>query len=875
MANTDSNITEWISETRRKASVVVNTGGQADEITQLTVLLGGLLPQFDNIRLPLQRDTNMTFSNAIPILMDFAHSENLLTTTKTGSKRGTNAFVLDVKQTGTPGPAPCRRWKKGTCAYGDRCKFSHTGNGGLASAAESAAFFEEKRKLQDTSSSPKLNPRAPKNTPPVANVHMIHTDADFEDEEEVDYSRYSHVFGLDAPLSPPRSVSSLGPPAITQSELVFSTALPPTTAHLSLTNNSTPVTNTLYGGGAKADSLGLEGIATDNKTDSVVLGTQFWILLIAVPLVCVVFALDSGTTRRIVTSVAIGLLILALSLSFEIVYYLTNLRRLLCSICTGRTVAITALISLLAANFVGASESGDNVPGAFVSTVLFNGAGTGVLGDSVWCCDTGTNRFVTNDSSDFIPGSVVNEVTSVAVGGGATSSPQHGTVLLRSTVHKRIVCAKNVLFMPLCAKKLMPVSPFTMKGCSLTVTSTVALSDSHDRPLFTGFQQGGLFYFPCEVVKDSNCKSNDVFFGLPADPTKYSTSSADFPQRLLEAHFALGHLAFPKVRKFLGLKDGENPRCTTCAVALSRTAPLPKTTQRSTRINHRIHLDLGFTRGNSHSFQLAVDDFTRVSYLSVLDSKSDVLSSWTDLKTHLEKRHAPWAFAIVKTDSEPIYTTPAWADHCKAEGLEREFSSRYRHDGNGVVEAAIRNVGVPFRCAMIQGNAPDSDVPYVLNHSNLLRNNCPTKANNGWTPREKEAGMRLAVNPRLIQAPILCLCYAHIYAEEGRVKHAARGIACVYLGLDETSNSFRVKEWTTGKIYFTADIVFHPSTFPYVASPDRTFVETAPQITVQASPPIVLPRPSPLVVIPRIGGNKIRIRYPTQPMRETVAQGAQ
>jgi hypothetical protein len=145
MANTDSNIAEWISETRRKASVVVNTGGQADEITQLTVLLGGLLPQFDNIRLPLQRDTNMTFSNAIPILMDFAHSENLLTTTKTGSKRGTNAFVLDVKQTGTPGPVPCRRWKKGTCAYGDRCKFSHTGNGGLASAAESAAFFEEKK----------------------------------------------------------------------------------------------------------------------------------------------------------------------------------------------------------------------------------------------------------------------------------------------------------------------------------------------------------------------------------------------------------------------------------------------------------------------------------------------------------------------------------------------------------------------------------------------------------------------------------------------------------------------------------------------------------------------------------------------------------
>ena len=105
---------------------MVNTGGQADDTTMLTVLLGGLLPQFDNIRLPLQRDATLTFATAIPILMDFAHSENLLTTTKTGSKRGTQAFVLDAKQTGPL--HPCRSWKKGTCKYGDHCRFSHAGH---------------------------------------------------------------------------------------------------------------------------------------------------------------------------------------------------------------------------------------------------------------------------------------------------------------------------------------------------------------------------------------------------------------------------------------------------------------------------------------------------------------------------------------------------------------------------------------------------------------------------------------------------------------------------------------------------------------------------------------------------------------------------
>jgi hypothetical protein len=382
----------------------------------------------------------------------------------------------------------------------------------------------------------------------------------------------------------------------------------------------------------------------------------------------------------------------------------------------------------------------------------------------------------------------------------------------------------------MCAKKLMPISPFTLKGCTLSVDTAVRLTDSHNRPMLTGFQQGGHFFFPCETVGASH--TNDIFFGLPADHTKYSTSDTDFAQRLLEAHYALGHVAFAKVRKFLGLGPGENPRCHICAVALSKTAPLPKTTPRSTRINHRMHIDLAFTRGNQLAWQLAVDDFTRVSYLAVLDSKSDTLSAWIQLKTHLEKRHAPWAFAIVKTDSEAVYSTPAWVDHCKTEGLEHELSSRYRHDGNGVVEAAVKNIGIPFRSAMIQGNAPESDAPFVLAHANTIRNNCPTKANNGWTPKEKEAGMRLPVNPRLIQAPILCLCYAHVYAEEGRPKHAVRGVACVYLGFVESSNSFRVKEWTTAKVYFTADVVFHPGTFPYVANASNVFSDNAPRVTI-------------------------------------------
>jgi hypothetical protein len=287
-------------------------------------------------------------------------------------------------------------------------------------------------------------------------------------------------------------------------------------------------------------------------------------------------------------------------------------------------------------------------------------------------------------------------------------------------------------------------------------------------------------------------------------------------------------------------------------------------------------MDIGFTRGSLTPFQLCVDDYTREGYLMMLDSKGDVLSGWVTLKTHLENKFAPWKFAFVKTDIEGVYNSSRWDAHCKEDGLEHEFSCRYRHDNNGVIERAMQTIGVGYRCMMIQGSAPDEDSPWALGHANIIRTNTPSKANNGWSPLEKSMGVRLPLNPRLMKAPLFCLAYAHVYEAEGRLKHEPRGVACVYLGYLDTSNSYRVKEWTTGRIYFTGDLVFHPTTFPYRANPERLLRLTtqlddlAPHVLSEARS-VILPRPEPQMVIPRVGGNKIKIRYPSSGMKQTTA----
>jgi hypothetical protein len=309
---------------------------------------------------------------------------------------------------------------------------------------------------------------------------------------------------------------------------------------------------------------------------------------------------------------------------------------------------------------------------------------------------------------------------------------------------------------------------------------------------------------------------------------------------LLEAHWAYGHIHFDKLRKLLGLKKGDDPECPTCTIAASRQKAMSKhAAERSTRVNHRMHGDVGFTRACDYSFQLYIDDYTRVSYLDVMDTKSDVLSCWIELKNHLENKFAPWKFAFWHTDSEPIYCTPQWEAHCKENGIVHEYSSRYRHEQNGVVERGMQAIGVPFRCMMIQGCAPEKLIPDALRQSNVIRNNSPTKANKGWTPREKEAGMKLPTNKRLLRGPLFCLVFAHVYEDE-RVKHAPRGIACVYLGYDDVNNAYKVMEWISGQMYYTADVTFHPSTFPFRANPNRTpdwlhhFETMAPHLTASS-----------------------------------------
>ena len=348
---------------------------------------------------------------------------------------------------------------------------------------------------------------------------------------------------------------------------------------------------------------------------------------------------------------------------------LPDFRRLLKSVFP-TLVVLVVVAALTSYAFAAPTPSPSNYVQA---SSYFNSGSIGDTTQFEWLADPGTNRFVTNDINDFMPGTVIYSPLNVSVGGGTTNSPCSGSVLVFSLDHNITIRCDEVILLPKCAKKLMPAYQFTKKGCTLEFATEVHLFSKDGVPILSGPQVGGLFYFHAKTIQtkkpqpEGKVLNATALFGLPASQD-IANAGADFPRRLLEAHWSYGHLKFDKLRKILGLKKGSDPECPICTVAKQKQAALADETKkvRSPRPCHRMHMDIGFTSGSDYVFALYVDDYHRVSYLDVLDSKGQSLEKWCELKHKLENKFMPWKFAVIFTDSEPVRCTSLLAGNSTA-----------------------------------------------------------------------------------------------------------------------------------------------------------------------------------------------------------------
>ena len=821
MSNTNTNITRWVKYVDEQAAVLHSVGVQCSDALKLTVFLDGLLmPQFEKVKHSVEQDETCDYAKAVLKVSNFATNYGLQELCRSGAEPEARVFFGEERKGGQhhqrpqrerpptrtleeKARLPCPRYSNfQDCKYGpDKCHYSHAGVGGTRAdavriakgkvAAGSSGGGRHQAPINAPTNVPTRPPAAP-TKPPITPCMFCQSAGHSEDAcpaaQLSDANLVHSSYLAQAPPPPDRATTGFDIGWFSLSALL---AL--------VVSGASGIANFL----ASIFSLFYFPARADLDADGAHSRRRGWS--------------PHAAYRAIIAILVIALL------------------------CQSQVDAAfpSHAASYVQSNCYFGTVSASNVDNSNAPN-----------SDYKWIIDSGCNRFVTNDINDFVPGTIRYTPTAVAAGSGLTTSPCEGTVLLRGKGTDITISCQRVLHLPKCAKKLLPVKQFVIKGCEVKFDKKhyVTLKSASGEVMLAGRDHNGLYYVNALVVPspltdvrpnnrphvtvgesgrtiDHIGKSgrtidhgpkNLTLFGLPVGRVPDSTGR-DFPLRLLETHWAMGHLHMDKIRRLFGLKKGENPNCAPCTVAGARKQPLHETRPRAVRTFYRIHIDIAFTKGG-RAFQLYLDDYTRVSYLDPLEGKHEVFEKFVLLYKHLKNKNYPFQLVYVRTDDEFVYSSDAWIQFCAEHGVEHEFGPKYRHDMMGTIERAIQTVGVAFRAMMFHGNAPASDVNDCLLHANVVRNNSPTKANGGWTPKEREAGMKLGINKRLLKGPIFCLCYAVVYAEQ-RAKHDPRGVACVYLGYDDHNDQYKVKEWQSGRVYYIADCVFHPDIFPYRANP--------------------------------------------------------
>ena len=99
MANTNSNIMEWLAMVPRRGKLLELVGGRADDGDRVSILIGGLLPEFKQLVTILNSEDALTYAEASKQLTDYATTNDLMNLTKSG-RAGTRdkLFALDDKK---------------------------------------------------------------------------------------------------------------------------------------------------------------------------------------------------------------------------------------------------------------------------------------------------------------------------------------------------------------------------------------------------------------------------------------------------------------------------------------------------------------------------------------------------------------------------------------------------------------------------------------------------------------------------------------------------------------------------------------------------------------------------------------------------------
>ncbi|CAI5481529.1 unnamed protein product [Closterium sp. Yama58-4] len=285
------------------------------------------------------------------------------------------------------------------------------------------------------------------------------------------------------------------------------------------------------------------------------------------------------------------------------------------------------------------------------------------------------------------------------------------------------------------------------------------------------------------------------------------------------AHRRLGHVAMPLLKQLekdgavKGLKlNGQPPddNCEICLLSKFTRFPFHSVAGRSKKPLELVHMDLvGPLPVQGHKgeryFLTIVDDWSRLMWAYPLKQKDHAASTIRDDWLPFVEKQAECVVKRIRTDRGGEFLGAEMTAWLKKQGIQRELTTAYTPQSNGVAERANRTILETARALLIESGLSNSMWPHAVRHATVARNRVLTKVgDDSWVPLERWLGRK---PPWDMLRVFGCMAVAHV-PKTYRSKLGASAIWCVHLGLAAESKGWLLWEPSKGVFFDSRDVKF-------------------------------------------------------------------
>ncbi|KAG9450495.1 hypothetical protein H6P81_010460 [Aristolochia fimbriata] len=282
-------------------------------------------------------------------------------------------------------------------------------------------------------------------------------------------------------------------------------------------------------------------------------------------------------------------------------------------------------------------------------------------------------------------------------------------------------------------------------------------------------------------------------------------------------HLRFGHLGFTGLKLLLkekmvkGLPEIDHPDqlCEGCMKGKQHRLPFEAGhSRRARRPLELVHTDIVgpfevTSLGGNRYYLTFIDDFSRYTWVYFLKEKSEALNKLKEFKALAENQSRKY-IKVLRSDRGGEYTSKAFEEFCKENGILHQLTASYTPQQNGVAERKNRTIMNMARSMMKGKTLPKVYWAEAVDCAVYLLNRCPTKSVKFRTPIEAWSGSKPAVGHLKIFG---CIAYAHI-PEQRRKKLDDRGEKCIFVGYDSKTKAYKLYNPVTKRLIISRDVEF-------------------------------------------------------------------